>query len=148
MKFLSRGTGYQLFLTNDEAVLALSKPQAKSDRKATVRPTLASSRLDNKEKLPQREVSVLRVKLAGPNPNPRIEGVEPLAGKANYFIGTDPKKWRRDVPTFSRVRYRNVYPGIDLVYHGSNQSRANMTSCSRREQTPTGFGLASRGPIA
>jgi len=44
--------------------------------------------------------------------------VEPLAGRVNYFIGDDPKQWRTDVPTASKVRFDNVYPGIDVVYYG------------------------------
>jgi len=122
VKFLSRGPGYELFLTRDEAVLALSKPQAKSAHETTTNPTPAAAGSPTR-KVPQRAVSVLRVKLAGSNPNPRIEGVEPLAGKANYFIGSDPNKWVTGVSTFSRVKYHEVYPGIDLVYHGGAQDR-------------------------
>ncbi len=122
VKFLSRGLGYELFLTGDEAVLALSGPQTESHRDATVHAAIASSHF-SKRRLPQRAVSVLRVKLAGSNPNPRIEGADPLPGKANYFIGKDPNKWVTGISTFSRVRYHEVYPGIDLVYHGSGQGR-------------------------
>ena len=51
----------------------------------------------------------------------RAEAVaeEPLSGRINYLLGNDPSKWVRDVPTFGRIRYRSVYPGIDLVYYGS-----------------------------
>jgi len=45
--------------------------------------------------------------------------MEPLPGRVNYLIGNDPGKWHRDVPTFGRVRYHNVYPGIDLVFYGT-----------------------------
>ncbi|MGH9432442.1 MAG: SBBP repeat-containing protein, partial [Terriglobia bacterium] len=43
-------------------------------------------------------------------------------GKSNYFIGNDPKNWHTNVPNYAEVRYRNVYPGVDLVYYG-NQGR-------------------------
>ena len=51
----------------------------------------------------------------------RAEAVaeEPLSGRINYLLGNDSSKWVRDVPTFGRIRYRGVYPGIDLVYYGS-----------------------------
>ena len=39
--------------------------------------------------------------------------------KANYFLGNDPKKWRTNVPTYARVKYKDVYQGVDLVYYGS-----------------------------
>ena len=45
-------------------------------------------------------------------------GQEPLAGRANYFIGPDPRAWRTGVPTFGRVRYGGVAPGIDAVFYG------------------------------
>ena len=42
-------------------------------------------------------------------------------GKAHYFIGNDPTKWRTHVPTFGRVHYRDVYPGIDLTFYGNQR---------------------------
>ncbi|HXW16502.1 MAG TPA: SBBP repeat-containing protein, partial [Terriglobia bacterium] len=42
-------------------------------------------------------------------------------GKANYFIGNDPSKWRTNVPTYAKVRYESVYPGVDLVYYGTRK---------------------------
>lgn len=64
-----------------------------------------------------------------PNPQPRIvrmgfgglsqaEGVEMLPGKVNYLLGSDPKRWRANVPIYAKVRYRNIGPGIDLVFYG------------------------------
>jgi hypothetical protein len=47
-------------------------------------------------------------------------GLEPLQTRTNYFIGNDPAKWHTDIPNYARVVYQGVYPGIDLVYHGSN----------------------------
>jgi len=60
------------------------------------------------------------VRLEFPNANPAvaIEGVDHLRMKVNYFRGTR-ENWRTGVPTFSAVRYRNLYPGIDLLVHPS-----------------------------
>src|SRR5262249_11299483 len=44
-----------------------------------------------------------------------------LAGRINYFVGDDPTHWRSDIPTYSRVKYENVYPGISLVYYGNQR---------------------------
>jgi len=49
-----------------------------------------------------------------------------LKGKVNYFIGNDPTSWQTDIPTFKEVVYREVYPGIDLVYSG-DQRRLKYT---------------------
>jgi hypothetical protein len=62
---------------------------------------------------------VVRLRLVGANPKAEVSGADELPGKANYFIGNDPKKWRTNVPTYAKVRYENVYPGIDLVYYGN-----------------------------
>jgi hypothetical protein len=97
VRFLSRGPGYGLYLTADEAVLVLSKPAADAKRVA------------------------LRMSLVGAARKPLASGIDELPGKANYFIGRDPSKWRRDVPTYGKVHYQNVYPGIDLVYYGNQR---------------------------
>src|SRR6202047_421639 len=59
------------------------------------------------------------MKLAGANRSAIVTGAEQLPGKSNYFIGSDPAKWHRDIPQFARVRYENIYPGINLVFYGS-----------------------------
>jgi hypothetical protein len=103
VKFLSRGNGYTLFLTPSEAVLALLRPQGSSEV------TLPASK-------PRKvDTEVLRVKLVGAHSNPQVEGLDQQVERANYFIGNDAKKWRRNVPTFARVKYRNVWPGINLI---------------------------------
>ena len=63
-----------------------------------------------------------RMNLVGANPSATVEGLNELEGKINYLLGNDPAQWRTGIPTFSRVRYSEVYPGIDVVYHG-NQRR-------------------------
>ena len=99
VKFLSRGAGYALFLTQTEAVLSLHSQHGKND--------------------------VLRLKLTGSNRTPKIEGLDRLPGKSNYFIGNDPKKWRTGVSNFAQVRYRDVYPGVDVVYYGNQKTLEN-----------------------
>lgn len=60
----------------------------------------------------------VNMKFEGSCSAPRVEGSTPLPGRANYLAGS-PRLWRRDVPTFGGIRYRNLYPGIDMVYTGS-----------------------------
>lgn len=110
VKFLSRGSGYELFLTGDEAVLLLRKPRPveKEPRKAV-----------NDAEV--REGSVLRLKMIGANTAARVVGQDALPGKVNYFTGNDPEKWRRNVPTYRKVYYKDVYKGIDVVYYGNQR---------------------------
>ena len=53
---------------------------------------------------------------------PSVAGESELQGKANYFLGADPSRWRTGVPTFRSVRARNVTPGVDVVYRSSDSS--------------------------
>lgn len=101
VSFLSRGNGYTLFLTDREAVLTLRNPSSTSAQKA------------------QSAGTALRLKLLGANGHPAVTGRDELPGKVNYLIGNDPSKWLRNVPTYAKIRYENIYPGIDLVYYGT-----------------------------
>jgi len=47
------------------------------------------------------------------------ELISPQPHHVNYFLGSDPKAWVTDVPTFSKVKYPSVYPGIDVVYYAN-----------------------------
>ena len=64
---------------------------------------------------------MVRMKLVGANPQAKVSGLDELPGKSNYFIGNDPKKWRTNVPNYAKVKYANVYPGVDLVYYGNQR---------------------------
>jgi hypothetical protein len=44
-----------------------------------------------------------------------------LPGRVNYLLGDDPKRWRLSLPTYESVRYREVYPAIDVVYRGNQR---------------------------
>lgn len=82
-----------------------------------------SSRLfltGNRAVLSSRGVT-MEMSLEGANPAARMEGEERLDGAVNYFIGADSRKWHTSVPRYARVRYRNVYPGIDLVYYANDR---------------------------
>jgi hypothetical protein len=61
------------------------------------------------------------MRLVGANPEAKVSGLEELPGRSNYFIGRDPRKWQSNVPNYARVKYANVYPGVDLVYYGNHR---------------------------
>jgi hypothetical protein len=131
VKFLSRGKGYCLFLTSTEAVLALTKgaEDKRQTEGKTRRPggsagkdmATAPSQSVPPSALGTAHSAVVRMKLVGANPQPKVAGLEELPGKANYFLGNDPKRWRTNVPTYAKVKYQDVYPGIDMVYYGRQQ---------------------------
>jgi uncharacterized protein (TIGR03437 family) len=98
VKFLARRSGYGLYLTADEAVLALRKGGR------------------------AHQADVVRMRLAGASSGAAAPaGDDQLPGTANYFIGNDPARWHTSVPTYAKVRYHGVYPGVDLVYYGNQR---------------------------
>lgn len=64
---------------------------------------------------------VSRIQIEGANPDSKALGAEPRIARSNYFIGNDPAKWRTGVANYGRVRFTEVYPGIDLVYYGKDR---------------------------
>ena len=117
VKFLSYGPGSTLFLTSTEAVLVLRK-LSKRTAQGRVNLITTPTKLQETEAVPP---AVLRMKLLGANPVSQVVGLEELPGKSNYFMGKDPEKWRTNVPRYAKVRYEEVYPGIDVVYYGTDQ---------------------------
>jgi len=113
VKFVSHGKGYTAFLTAGGLVLSLRPNQP-----AKVQPQ-AKAAAANSSQAPSS--SVLEFKLLGAAQNPAVIGEDQQPGRVNYFIGRDPVQWHTNVPIYARVRYKNVYPGIDLVYYGSHQ---------------------------
>jgi hypothetical protein len=110
VKYVSRGSGYALFLTPTEAVLTLHPAAVPLSSNVGYLPATHDT-----------EAAVLRMKCVGADPEVRPEGVDEQPGKSNYFIGNDPAKWRTNVASYGGVRYRRIYPGVNLVYHGSQR---------------------------
>jgi hypothetical protein len=107
-KFLLRGNGYNLYLTESESILVLGQ----TADEAKNRPDIKRA---HRGKTPR---AVVKMKLLGSNEQPRITGLEELTGKSNYFIGNDPGKWHTNVSHYTKVKYEEVYAGIDMVYQG------------------------------
>ena len=133
-------SGYSLFLTPTEAVLALRRGSASS------RPRNGNGSPRNAEakEAPAAPPAVVRMKLVGANPSPRVSGLEELPGKSNYFLGNDPDKWRTNVPHYAKVSYKDVYPGVDLVYYG-NQRQLEYDLVVRPGADPDTIALSFEG---
>ena len=132
VKFLSRGDGYNLFLTSAEAVLTLAAPQRINKRSQEHLSSLAAGR--KREKPPETVRDVLVMKLVDANTAAQVTGLDELPGKSNYFIGSDPTKWRTNVPSYAKVEYEQVWPGVNLIYYG-NQRQLEYDFIVRRALT-------------
>jgi|GEM_PF-2175458 len=110
VRFVGRTGNSQFLLNNREAVVVVHGP---SNRPRTLR-ELGDP--DRRPDPPAPGPAVLRMRFLDANPNAAISGLEPLPGSSNYF--------RRavnvsNVPHFGRVRYEQIYPGVDLVFYGN-----------------------------
>ena len=117
-QFISRGRGYALFLTKSQAVLSLRSQGATS--------------------------RTIRLRLIDGAPNTTAEGIDLLPGTVNYFVGNHPDKWKSGVPVFRKVKYSQVYPGVDLIYYG-NQQRLEYDFVIHPGADPRRIGLAFEG---
>ena len=114
VKFLARGGGYTLFLTNSEAVLALGGAK---------RQAIALARGHRTHEA------------VGANPGPSSVAWMSCQGKAITSSATIPTKWKTEVPNYARVRYQSIYPGVDLIYYG-NQGRLEYDFLVAQALTP------------
>jgi hypothetical protein len=126
-RFISDGKGYKLLLTSTEATIRFRiadfglRIEADGEKQAYRFPGRPNKnpKFENRN---SKSAGVLRMQLLGAKASARAFGADALPGKANYFIGNDPKKWRTDITTYSKVRYEGIYPGIDAVYYGNQQT--------------------------
>ena len=140
-KYLARGQGFTLFLTRGDALLQLAKSET-VDRNAKpsssefsqglpraasgLRPRGASllsihdiaGEFNSLSRSTSRTANLVDLKLLGANRNAKVTGQSQLPGYTSYFLGNNPRDWHTHIPNYARVRYHQIYPGIDLVYYG------------------------------
>jgi hypothetical protein len=107
VRYAARGEGYSLLLTDSGALLSLSKRASNSGAARSKAPLSGVS------------TDVIGMRLDGTNRAVIPAAENKLQGVENYFLGNDRSKWHTDIPTYAKVQYRDIYPGIDLVYYGN-----------------------------
>jgi len=95
VRFLSRGSDYSILFTPSEVILNL-RSVGKTRRQ-----------------------SIIRMGFPGAQSSPVMAGGGRQSATSSYFIGNDPAKWVTGAPNFARVRYGEIYPGIDLAFYGN-----------------------------
>jgi len=118
VKFLARGAGYTVFLTATEAVFVLARKGEAQAKVGKAVPSDSSLIETTASTVPP---AMLRMKLEGANATREAVGLQKLEGIVNYFIGSEPANWHTEIPTFARVRYPEIYSGVDLVYYGTQR---------------------------
>lgn len=143
VKYMARANGYTLFLTNNDAVFSLrSKPAKNESAEGRGLPALRAKGLPNHQE--EGPVALVRMQIVGGNSSAQIAAGEQLPGITNYYLGNDPKKWHTNVSQYARVSYKNIYPGIDLAYHGE-QSQLEFDFVVAPKSNPAPIDLAFKG---
>jgi uncharacterized repeat protein (TIGR01451 family) len=130
VKFVSRGAGYALFLTAGGAVMKLENgarakrselDQTKMEAAKPSAMPYVGGYAGSASRSAAGTEAVLNMQFLGANKNALVSASNQLPGSSNYFIGNDPAQWRKNVPSFEKIRYAGVYPGVDVVYYGSQR---------------------------
>jgi hypothetical protein len=93
---------------------------------------------------PSTDGHVVDVAFVGANPLVYIAGEAPVATQYNFFLGNDPSQWASGAAAYSRVRYHDLYCGIDLVY-GSQEGRMKYEWIVSPRQDPSAIALRYTG---
>jgi hypothetical protein len=118
-RFISRGAGHTLVLGAGGVTLALKRGGGKEGSGVSSSRRAPGENASGR-RAPEPSYQLVNMQFVGANPRPAIEGEGALKGKVNYFVGRDAARWRTGVRTFAGVRYRELYPGVDLVFHGGS----------------------------
>jgi hypothetical protein len=116
-RFQMRGGSGTLWLAEDALWITVLEQSQRNER-----PDLLGLRDPGglpADEPPRRGVNI-KFSFVGANPHPRLEPFHRLDTHVSYFLGDDPARWRADVPVWGGVRYRDLYPGIDLELSGGD----------------------------
>jgi len=117
VKYLARGNGYTVFLTPNDTVFSLHSSSHSSDAYGKFATRAASKAASADKEI----TAAVHMRLVGANAHPEIAATRELPGHSNYYIGNDPRQWQTGVKQYAGVSYRDVYPGVNLAFHGEQR---------------------------
>jgi hypothetical protein len=132
-----QGRDTSLYFTSQGVTFVLTDTQPEASK-----PTVQSVAL-RKEPPTARSRYVLKLDFVGANPQVRPRGEETTEAVVSYFTGPQ-DQWQVGLPTYSKIVYANLWPGIDLVYSGTN-SRLKYAFVVQPGADPAQVRLAYRG---
>jgi uncharacterized repeat protein (TIGR01451 family) len=66
-----------------------------------------------------KSVEPVQLQFVGANPSAAGQGLDKVAFNTAHFAASDPDGLLRNLPNYSKVLYRQVWPGIDVLYYGN-----------------------------
>jgi hypothetical protein len=141
--FVAHGRGYSLSLKAFGDASLTFGPKAGRHPSPDPSSTKAIEKVDSEAAWGHK----VDIRLGGMRLQSRLTGEDVLAGRVNYLLGNEPAKWKTGVPTYAKVRYSGVYPGIDLVYYGSQDQLEfdfDVAASANPRQIEMQFGGARR----
>jgi hypothetical protein len=145
--FLSRGADYAVYLSAGAATLAVVRPATSTLARPELAPYTGPGSGAPLGPPPGGEQATLRLAFAGADAHVRIEGRDRLPGTVSYLRGDDASRWHTAIPTYARVAYDNLYPGVDLVYYGTD-GRLEYDYIVRPNADPSPIALDVQGAQA
>jgi hypothetical protein len=115
VRFYIRGPRGTVYYTPEEVVYDVVERTGEERER---RPHEDRQELARPDTTVRRKGVVVRMKLEEANASVILEGVDEQEGKVNIFRGKDRSQWKTGIRTFGGIVYRDLYPGIDLSYHG------------------------------
>jgi len=148
VKYMARGNGYTVFLTANDTVFALQSPSGASTGAASKHGFgTHGSRQDQTEK--KNVSAAIHMRAVGGNPRARIAAGSQLPGVTNYYIGTDRSKWQAGVKQYATVAYRDIYPGVNMAFHGEQrQLEFDFIVAAGANTAPISLGFSGARKIA
>ncbi len=135
IRFTARGSGCGMAFSPHGATFLLTRETSASvARRAAKRSILYQGNPAERDNI-ETESFALGLEFVGANENPEIVGEDRLPWNNNYFIGNDPSKWRSDVPNYGKIRFKEIYRGIDIVYYG-NRKRVKYDFVVKQGEDP------------
>ncbi|MBN1145857.1 MAG: SBBP repeat-containing protein [Anaerolineales bacterium] len=113
-RFMIPGNLGTIWLATDALWLTIQQGSQAAAARGSHGPAPAGASSEQAQEVPQVGVH-LKFSFVGGNPNPEMVPENPQDTKVSYFSGADPSRWVADAPVWGSLRYRDIYPGVDLV---------------------------------
>lgn len=123
VRYQARGQGFSLNLLDDGAVLKLLQPKAALSPQCQKNPKNPACYREIRNNRAASHAVNLKMEFLGANKGSSLQAENQLSSLTNIYQGANPTYWTQQQARYGLVRYRQVYPGIDLVFYATPQGQ-------------------------